>query len=115
MRKYAPSLYCVLVLLLTCVASGCAMRLNVQGQGMNSGETISGSIAADPDGSGQINFTTSKGATCSGLYVSVTRRSGEGTVTCSDGRSGFFRFASTGRRGTGVGQIGNEQFTAMFY
>ena len=114
MRKYAIYLYGVLMLLLICAASGCAMSLNVQGQAMNSGETISGSITVDHDGSGQINFTTSKGATCSGLYVHVTRRSGEGTVTCSDGRSGFFNFASTGRRGTGVGQIGNERFTATF-
>jgi hypothetical protein len=49
-----------------------------------------------------------------GTFVYATEREGEGVFRCADGRSGPFRFVSTGTRGTGQGDLGGKRFTFTF-
>ena len=65
-------------------------------------------------GDGDLTIIASNGLTCTGDFVYVTRRNGEGTFVCSDGRSGPFSFVSAGSRGTGTGKIGNDIVTFTF-
>jgi hypothetical protein len=99
-----------LCLLLT----ACSMTLPVQGFVQNSDESFSGSATGYMDGSGHLSIVSSKGTTCSGNFVYVNSRRGEGVFQCSDGRSGPFWFVSTGTRGTGYGTLGGQNFTFTF-
>lgn len=47
------------------------------------------------DGSGDLQIVSSNGTTCSGNFVYITLRNGEGVFNCSDSRSGPFSFVST--------------------
>jgi len=80
----------------------------------NSDETFTGSATGYMDGSGNLRIVSSNGAVCTGDFVYVTKRTGEGVFTCDDGRSGPFRFVSTGSRGTGQGTLGDQDFTFTF-
>lgn len=86
----------------------------MQGQVQNSDETFTGSATGYMDGSGNLRIVSSNGAVCTGDFVYVTKRTGEGVFTCDDGRSGPFRFVSTGSRGTGQGTLGDQDFTFTF-
>jgi hypothetical protein len=86
----------------------------VRGVVQNSDETFTGKATGYVGGSGNLTIMSSKGATCSGDFVYVTRRQGEGVFQCSDGRSGPFTFASTGSSGVGNGSLGGEIFTFTF-
>jgi hypothetical protein len=90
------------------------MTLPVRGVVQNSPETFTGTATGYMDGSGTLEIRSSRGATCTGNFVYVTKREGEGVFQCSDGRSGPFRFVSTGSKGTGQGTLGNENFTFTF-
>jgi hypothetical protein len=90
------------------------MTLPVTGQLQNSPETFSGQATGYMDGGGKLEVTTSKGSNCVGNFVYVTARQGEGVFNCNDGRSGPFKFVSTGTRGTGYGDLGTEHFTFTF-
>ncbi len=92
----------------------CSMTLPVQGALEDGTETFSGSATGYSDGGGTLTLTTTKGRSCSGKFVYVTRREGEGTFTCNDGQSGPFSFVSTGTSGTGTGRIGGKPFTFTF-
>ena len=94
--------------------SGCSLTLPVRGQVQNSDEAFTGSATGFMDGSGNLSIVTSKGTVCSGDFVYVTSRTGEGVFTCNDGRSGPFRFVSTGSRGTGYGSLGGQNLTFTF-
>jgi hypothetical protein len=94
-------------------ASGC-MRLPVKGQFESGAVTFSGTATGYLDGSGVIKLTATNGLTVDGHFVYTSSREGEGTFTASDGRSGVFRFVSTGRRGTGTGNLGNDKVTFAF-
>lgn len=63
---------------------------------------------------GDVAITSNKGAKCTGKYVIVTRREGEGTFLCDDGRTGPFHFVTTGTSGTGTGILGDKNFTFTF-
>ena len=91
--------------------AGCSMTLPVRGKVQNSPETFTGSATGYMDGSGTLQITSSEGPICTGDFVYVSRRHGEGVFDCSDGRSGPFKFVSTGTRGTGHGNLGGEAFT----
>ena len=95
-------------------ASGCSMTLPVRGHVGDAGETFAGSATGYADGGGNLAVTSSRGAKCGGGFVYVTRREGEGTFTCDDGRSGPFTFVSTGTRGTGKGSLSGQPFTFTF-
>ena len=106
-----------LVLTLAALAIGlsaCSLTLPVRGQIQNSDETFTGSATGYLGGSGNLTITSNKGTVCSGDFVYVTRREGEGVFTCDDGRSGPFQFVSTGSFGTGHGSLGGQIFTFTF-
>jgi hypothetical protein len=90
------------------------MTLPVEGQVQSTGESFSGSATGHMDGAGTLTITSNKGATCTGKFVYVTRREGQGTFSCADGRSGPFSFVSTGSRGTGKGTLDGQPFIFTF-
>jgi hypothetical protein len=93
---------------------GCSMTLPVRGQIQSTDETFVGSATGYMDGSGKLTITSSKGAVCTGDFVYVTSRQGSGVFTCNDKRSGPFEFVSTGKRGTGTGDLSGQRFTFTF-
>jgi hypothetical protein len=90
------------------------MTLLVRGTSDNGDETFAGTATGYIDGGGDLQITTSRGVTCTGEFVYVTSRQGQGTFVCSDGRSGPFEFVSTGTRGTGFGVLGGRRYTFTF-
>ena len=96
------------------VLAACSMTLPVRGQNEAGTTTFTGSATGYMDGSGTLSLVRSDGVSCQGDFVYVTRRNGEGTFRCADGRSGPFSFVSTGSRGTGTGRLGGENFTFTF-
>ena len=102
------------VLFAALALGGCSMTLAVQGTSESGDEQFMGSATGYMDGGGNLEISSSKGLKCSGTFVYVTRRQGQGTFTCSNGQSGPFEFVSTGTRGTGTGRIGNKRFTFTF-
>ena len=94
--------------------SGCSMTAPVQGQVQNTSETFSGTATGYMDGSGNLSLTSSRGTSCTGNFVYVTAREGEGVFRCNDGRSGPFQFVSAGQHGTGRGTLGGQAFTFTF-
>ena len=96
------------------ILGGCTMTLPVSGIVQNSDETFTGIATGGMDGAGTLSIVSNKGPTCEGNFVYVTSRTGEGVFKCSDGRSGPFRFVSTGMKGTGQGSLGGEAFTFTF-
>lgn len=108
MRRACSLLVAVLVL------AGCTATATVQGQTDNGDETFKGTAVGGLDGSGTIDLTSSKGKRCTGTFVYVTQRNGEGTFQCNTGQGGAFKFVSTGTRGTGTGSIAGRAFTFSF-
>jgi hypothetical protein len=94
--------------------TACSMTLPVTGQIQNSDEAFTGTATGYMDGGGNLQLVSNKGAACSGNFVYVTRRDGEGVFSCNDGRSGPFKFVSTGSRGTGHGDLSGQRFTFTF-
>lgn len=92
----------------------CSLTLPVRGQSQNGSETFSGSATGYLSGSGVLTLESSTGAVCSGSFVYITSRQGEGIFNCDDGRSGPFDFVSTGSRGTGKGVINGIPITFSF-
>lgn len=88
------------------VLSACSLTLPVRGQTETGDETFTGSATGDMSGAGTLTLRSDRGVTCTGDFVYVTSRRGDGTFRCSDGRSGPFAFVSTGTHGTGTGRIG---------
>lgn len=103
-----------LLVILAQALIGCSMTVPAQGKLQGSPETFSGTATGYMDGSGTLTVVTSAGTTCSGNFVYVNGRQGEGVFMCDDGRSGPFQFVSTGSRGTGWGDLGGQKFTFTF-
>jgi len=96
------------------ILSGCSLTLSVRGQVQKSTETFTGTATGYMGGGGDLKLVSSQGSTCSGNFVYVTPRNGEGVFHCTDGRSGPFRFVSTGNRGTGYGELDGEKVIFIF-
>jgi len=96
------------------VLTGCSMTLPVRGNLQGSDETFTGTATGYMDGGGNLTIITNTGVKCTGNFVYVTRRNGEGVFMCDDGRSGPFKFVSTGTRGTGFGDLGGQRLTFSF-
>lgn len=107
MRKTAMALLCV-------VCGACSMTLPVRGQLQNINETFTGTATGYIMGDGVLSVTMNTGVICTGNFVYVTNRNGEGVFSCNDGRSGPFHFVSTGYSGTGYGDLGGARFTFTF-
>jgi hypothetical protein len=97
-----------------CALAACSLTLPVRGALEDSGEKFTGSATGDMDGAGNLTIAFTSGRTCTGAFVYVTHRQGEGTFECSDGATGPFSFVSTGLRGTGSGTIRGQRFTFVF-
>lgn len=96
-----------LTMLTASTLAGCSMTLPIQGQMQNSSETFTGVATGYLDGGGDLKIVSSKGVTCKGNFVYITDRQGRGIFTCDDKRTGPFEFVSTGKRGTGTGEMSN--------
>jgi hypothetical protein len=94
--------------------AGCSLTLPVRGQVGQGGETFQGTATGYMDGGGDLTVTLANGTRCTGAFVYVTRRYGEGTFNCQDGRTGPFTFVSTGTRGTGSGTLAGQPVTFTF-
>src|SRR6266851_4620031 len=104
----AKQLLAVSLLTSGVLLSACSMTLPVRGETETGDETFSGSATGYLDHSGTLTIQSNKGTTCTGEFVYVTPRQGQGTFRCSDGRSGPFTFVSTGTHGTGTGRLGER-------
>jgi len=109
-----PSLKLVLAVLLGLSLAGCSMTLPVRGSVTGTNEPITGTATGYSGGSGTLAVSLGSTATCSGNFVYVTPREGEGVFNCSDGRSGPFHFVSTGSNGTGTGDFNGQRFIFTF-
>lgn len=97
------------------LATACTtLTLPLQAEVQGSGEHLKGSATGHMDGAGELNLASDLGAQCHGQFVYVTPREGRGTLSCTDGRTGSFTFASTGSRGTGSGELEKAPFTFTF-
>ena len=94
--------------------SACSMTLPVEGRLQQSNETFKGQATGYLDRTGVLSIVTNTGVACTGKFVYISSRDGEGIFDCSDGRSGPFQFASTGTRGTGTGKIDDKSLTFTF-
>jgi hypothetical protein len=94
--------------------SACSVTAPVTGQVSDTDETFTGSATGYMDRSGTLEIRSNKGTVCSGNFVYTSAREGEGVFRCADGRTGPFKFVSTGMRGLGHGTIGGKQFTFTF-
>ena len=94
--------------------AACSMTLPVHGQLPDTNEEFSGTATGHWDGGGELTIISNKGATCKGSFVYVSNRNGEGILTCDDGRTGPFKFVSTGTQGSGYGDLNNKRFTFTF-
>jgi hypothetical protein len=93
--------------------AACAAH-NIQGVVEGGQEAFAGGSFREIDGGGVLTVISSLGAVCTGEFVYVSARQGEGTFSCSDGRVGPFQFVSTGRRGAGTGHFGARRFVFNF-
>lgn len=94
--------------------TSCSTTLPVKGRVANSSETFTGSATGYLDGAGDITLTSSEGAFCEGNFVYVTPRTGEGVISCNDGRSAALSFVSAGSRGTATAEMDGETVTFTF-
>ena len=94
--------------------TACSMTLPVRGSLQTTGESFTGTATGYLDGSGKMKLTSDRGAACQGNFVYKTSREGEGVLRCEDGRTGPFTFASTGKRGTGQGELSGQKFIFTF-
>jgi hypothetical protein len=94
--------------------TGCSETLSVRGMVASTGDRFTGTATGYMDGSGDLKIAFVGGRTCSGEFVYVNGRQGEGTFECSDGATGPFSFVSTGQHGTGTGSLRGQLFTFTF-
>jgi len=85
--------------------AACSVTGRVQGSVQNSDETFTGSVTGYLSRDGTLTVSSNKGAVCDGVWTFTAARIGEGVFKCSDGRTGPFRFVSTGARGSGSGSL----------
>ena len=98
----------------TLALGGCSLTLPVQGQMTDGSDRFTGTATGYLDGSGDLQIVADSGTTCTGDFVYVNDRQGEGVFTCDDGRSGPFQFVSSGSRGTGTGVLSGQPLTFTF-
>jgi hypothetical protein len=94
--------------------SACSMTAPVEGRVQQSSEIFKGQVTGYLDHTGVLSLLLNTGVACTGKYVFISSRDGEGVFDCADGRSGAFHFASTGSRGIGAGKIDDKTFTFAF-
>ena len=90
------------------LVAGCAGSLPLQGG--TDKEIFSGSAMGYLDQSGTLAIRSDKGTTCTGTFAYTSPVYGNGTFTCSDGRTGPFVFIFNGTYWSGTGKIGDARF-----
>lgn len=93
---------------------GCSITLKVRARMEDSLETFTGTATGHLNGSGTMELKSPAGVVCRGEFVYVSRREGSGVLSANDGRVGKFTFVSTGRNGTGHGELGGHPFIFSF-
>ncbi len=106
--------YITFAAMMAFLLAGCTLTLPVRGVVERTGDRFTGEATGYLDGAGDLHIKFADGRTCSGTFVYVNRRQGEGTFECTDNTTGPFSFVSTGMRGTGSGTLGGERFTFTF-
>jgi hypothetical protein len=98
------------------VLAGCSLTLPVRGRIEGTNAMLVGEATGYMDGSGKLHMLGSDGRDCTGAFqYADTRRSGTGTLRCTDGVTGTFAFNSTGDQGTGFGRTSKgERFRFVF-
>ncbi len=111
MKRIAP-----VVVTFAVVLAACAAVRPVDGRMERSDETFTGRITGSGyrEGSGDLTLVSSRGTTCRGSFVYTSRRRGEGTLRCDDGRSGPFHVAGVNEEGNGAGDLSGQRFTFRF-
>lgn len=94
--------------------AACSTTMPVRLEVQNSDEMFVGTATRYSDGSGILNLSSNKGATCRGNFVYLMRGEGEGVFTCRDGRGGPFQFVYSASGGAGHGDLEGEPFTFTF-
>jgi hypothetical protein len=106
------------LLLISVVAAAlpaCTETLPVKGSiGDAAPDPFTGTLVMEADSSGTMAIHSTRGRACSGTVVYTSYAEGQGVLTCADGTSGDFRFASTGSRGNGEGSLGAESLRFTF-
>ena len=102
------------LLALCLLLGGCSLTLPVDGR-IGEGDRFLGEATGYLDRTGTMSVTTVNGLHCSGAFKYQTSATGDGTLTCDDGRSGSFLFNSNGNSGNGFGTLndGKEFFFAF--
>ena len=86
--------------------AGCAGAQPARLEIPNTAEVFSGSTTADASNwTGTISLASAGGVTCHGALAFANPWQGAGDMTCSDDRTGSFRFTW---HGTGTGELGGK-------
>lgn len=104
------------IALLTIALTACSMTLPVQGDFNKGQESFLGQATGYLDGNGKLSIGTEGGLQCQGQFkYDEPRVSGQGSIACDDGRTGTFRFTSSGTSGMGFGKTNRgEPFRFTF-
>ena len=103
-----------IAIIATLALGGCAITVPTSGSIQGTDETFKGVTTGYMSGSGTLDVISNKGANCTGNFVYVNGRQGDGILKCDDGRTGTFQFSSAGTHGIGVGEIAGKKFTFTF-
>ena len=108
-------IFFVLLTGLMLIMAGCASNtVSVDARFMTGVSALTGKITGYAGDGGEIEISSPGGLSCNGPFTYVKPRHGEGTLTCSDGRTGQFSFVANGDSGTGKGIIGDEKILLTF-
>ena len=101
---------------LASLVAGCNASIPVNGRMERSDESFQGAIAGSGyrAGTGELVLVSSRKVTCRGNFTNISRRRGEGVLSCDDGRTGSFRLAGSGGVGSGTGELAGQRFTFTF-
>lgn len=103
-----------LLILSTALSLQACMSLDLKGQLVNTDETFSGSVTEDWNGGGRLSLISSKGASCEGAIDYFSYLEGQGDLTCTDNRHGFFKLKTDRTNGSGYGSLDNKPLTFTF-
>ncbi len=112
MKPWTLALPAIFLTAISCAPKPITVLVN--GKFEDNPEVLTGTATGYRDGSGTIELKSAKGLVCTGAFVHITPREGAGTLSANDGRSGKFRFVTTGERGTGTGDLAGRKFIFTF-
>lgn len=103
-----------LFLTVICLTGCGSVTLPLHGSINNGQEDFLGSVTGYADGHGEITMSSVSGVNCLGQFQYDNKFvTGSGTFECDDGRTGNFKFTSSGQMGHGFGKT-NKGETIKF-